>query len=507
MRRVLESKRGIAVTMAMWFLAVLAIIGTSFAYMMRLEPMIARHHQEGVKAMYVAMAGVDKAYTLLGTDSPIREFAEPLKDDTGTTVGTYMVKMYPLYLFALQGGNSKQFFRYNTYKNEWEKRRMQSTPREIGPGGALAGDETDFFYTLRGGKTKDFYRYEISRDWWERKKIASTPRAIGWGGALVHWYEVNYYECPECGFPPKYDEPGNCPVCGEELDPNISHYFYATRGDATTEFYYYSVDKEKWTTMATTPDKVDKGGALAWADGDYLCPVCNHASSTSGTCPNCNRELEKFIYALQGGGTTGFWRYSLNNNQWQKYRCPECGHISPTLDNCPTHDTPLEMFIPDTPASVGEGGALTWAGGNYIYALRGNSNVFWRYKISTNAWEGMASILGEIGVGGALAWDGGEYIYCLRGANTSDFYRYEISKNEWATLPRVSYKIGWETHYASIGSGGSLAAGDLYRIVSTGYIPDKDNVRATKKIEAIIDIRPKARYMRRIIYWREIPKD
>jgi len=39
-------ERGVAVIMAMWLLAVLAIIGTTFVFMMRLEPIIARTHRD-----------------------------------------------------------------------------------------------------------------------------------------------------------------------------------------------------------------------------------------------------------------------------------------------------------------------------------------------------------------------------------------------------------------------------------------------------------------------------
>ncbi len=68
-RRVSKVKeRGVAVIMAMWLLAVLAIIGTTFVFMMRLEPIIARNQRNETMAMYAAQAGLDYAVYLLKKD-------------------------------------------------------------------------------------------------------------------------------------------------------------------------------------------------------------------------------------------------------------------------------------------------------------------------------------------------------------------------------------------------------------------------------------------------------
>lgn len=74
----MHRKRGVAVIMAMWLLAVLAIFGATFAYMMRLEPIIARYHRDEMKAMYIAQAGIDMAVYKLrrDTDLTIDSFKE-----------------------------------------------------------------------------------------------------------------------------------------------------------------------------------------------------------------------------------------------------------------------------------------------------------------------------------------------------------------------------------------------------------------------------------------------
>lgn len=96
------NEKGVAVIMAMWLLAVLAIIGTTFAYMMRLEPIIARTHRDDMKALYVAQAGIDHAVCILKQDADrtIDHLDETwasgftdqvLLDEAGYSVGYYTV--------------------------------------------------------------------------------------------------------------------------------------------------------------------------------------------------------------------------------------------------------------------------------------------------------------------------------------------------------------------------------------------------------------------------------
>jgi len=81
----MKGKKGVAVIMAMWLLAVLAIIGTTFAYMMRLEPLIARTHRDDMKALYVAQAGIDHGLYILKQDRLQDASAEKRVDHLGET--------------------------------------------------------------------------------------------------------------------------------------------------------------------------------------------------------------------------------------------------------------------------------------------------------------------------------------------------------------------------------------------------------------------------------------
>jgi hypothetical protein len=203
-----------------------------------------------------------------------------------------------------------------------------------------------------------------------------------------------------------------------------------------------------WTAMADTPDPnypVGMGGSLTYASSDYIYAFQGHAAS--GETPQIGK----------------FWRYSISGNAWTS--------------------------MADAPDEVAWGGALTWAGGDYIYALRGNgtddfwrysisgdswttvantptrgvrwggslawtmddfiyafrgdyTTTFWRYSIAANTWVTMTAAPDTIHAGGALAWAGGDYIYALRGNGTTDFWCYSISGGSWETMAATPSAVG-----------------------------------------------------------------
>lgn len=68
----LKEKKGIALIMALWLLTILAVVGSSFVFMMRTEVKLAYNYRNDIQAHYLARAGVEKAIALL-------------RDDGGTT--------------------------------------------------------------------------------------------------------------------------------------------------------------------------------------------------------------------------------------------------------------------------------------------------------------------------------------------------------------------------------------------------------------------------------------
>jgi hypothetical protein len=105
-----------------------------------------------------------------------------------------------------------------------------------------------------------------------------------------------------------------------------------------------------------------------------------------------------YLYAMRGGGTADFWRYSTTD-AWDA--------------------------LTSVPFAVDAGGALAYAedgGAGYVYALRGDDQQdFERFQISDGTWSAMASTTTGADDGAALAWDGQNTIYALRGNGATDF--------------------------------------------------------------------------------------
>ncbi|MBM3313154.1 T9SS type A sorting domain-containing protein [candidate division WOR-3 bacterium] len=103
----------------------------------------------------------------------------------------------------------------------------------------------------------------------------------------------------------------------------------------------------------------------------------------------------------------------------------------------------------DVPDKVGWGGALVYGGNGYLYALRGSvKKDFYRYSIAGNSWQSRAALPDNIGGGACLAWDGSDRIYALRGNNKRDFYEYRISTNQWTRKTSIPQDVS---------KGGALA--------------------------------------------------
>ena len=100
-----------------------------------------------------------------------------------------------------------------------------------------------------------------------------------------------------------------------------------------------------WTSMASAPEKVKWGGALAYDGTNY-------------------------IYAFRGDEEKDFWRYSISGNTWET--------------------------LTDAPDKVKEGGALVRAG-DYIYALQGkDQKAFWRYSATDEPGPSCGECAGKV---------------------------------------------------------------------------------------------------------------
>jgi predicted CXXCH cytochrome family protein len=86
----------------------------------------------------------------------------------------------------------------------------------------------------------------------------------------------------------------------------------------------------------------------------------------------------------------------------------------------------------DVPETVGDGGSIEWAGGDYLYATVGKTGVkTYQYRISTDTWSdaNAADLPLPTASSADLCWTGGSYIYAIRGAGTNSVYRGTIDAN------------------------------------------------------------------------------
>ncbi len=300
-----------------------------------------------------------------------------LGSNASGTPGETLTSGFPAGVYGFRGGNTKEFSKYGITNSSWTAKAQPTNGIE--KGGSLTVDPaTHIVYALEGN-AKIFYKYDIATNTWTA--LANTSDNANEGGAVQY------------------------------LAVGGTKYVYALLG-GSNRFRRYNVASNNWTTLANTPASVKKGGALT-TDGTYLYALqgdgktgfwrCN--ATTTGTAGSCDTSwtvlnptpgnvgwggsltrVGNYIYALQGDGKTGFWRYDIAANTW-----------SPATT------------LAAAPGNVGDGGALT-TDGTYIYALQGKTTAFWRYNIAANTWTTTlqaANFTGNVGQGGALVYDAG----------------------------------------------------------------------------------------------------
>ena len=264
-------------------------------------------------------------------------------------------------IFVVRGNSSTDFWRFNVADNTWSN--LAPVSATVGAGGDLINGQDGYFYLTRGASTLTFYRYKISGtggNTWEARTNATS------GYTFTTDQRGAYY------------------------DGNI--YFF--RSGSTTSFLRFNLVGNSWSVLSGTNE-------VAPATANYCSLVLN---------PDDNK-----LYGIRGNGTTDFWKFD------------------PSLGTNGEWEGPKQML--DGTGTVGTGGDLIWNGQtgatNYVYAIRGGSNAFYRYDVATNIWTNKATLPNTVTSDVKATFCNG-YVYALRGGNSTDFYRY--SENAWTTL-------------------------------------------------------------------------
>jgi hypothetical protein len=222
------------------------------------------------------------------------------------------------YVYATKGNNTLAFWRYDIVRDSWQERAQVP----LGPSNKKVKGGTDLAYAFRGdsgyayllkGYKNEFFRYDPLADSW----IALPPAPVG---ANQKWDKGSWLA---------YDSDHN------RIYAHKSKY---------QEFYYYDVNRDSWSgPMHATPIP-GSGGSKKCKEG------------------SCGAFYRGSIYALKGGNTQEFWRYSTASDSW------------------------VEMETIPSIGSTGKkkkvkAGADITATTSALYATKGNkSGEFWMYS-------------------------------------------------------------------------------------------------------------------------------
>ncbi len=187
---------------------------------------------------------------------------------------------------------------------------------------------------------------------------------------------------------------------------------YAFKGNNTCEFYRYRVLADAWATRESIPlsnaagkkKTVRKGASLTQVDG--------------------------LIYGTKGNNSYDFWRYdplAQTGSHWSQ-----------------------RINVPQGSKAIREGSGMVdiYVGGlPYVYLLKGSGTYeFYRYSITSNAWETMAPAPAGASRrgfknGSCIAYDpDSDTVFALK-ATYNEFFAYSVRSNTWVTketLPKVS---------------------------------------------------------------------
>lgn len=260
-------------------------------------------------------------------------------------------------IFALRGGGTTDFWQYSISENAW--RALANTPAPVNDGGAMVQvysysicadrDSGYALATLRGGNTKDFWLFDIKTNRW--CEGPNTPAPVGAGGSIAQ--------------------------------TQSSGRIYAFRGGATADFWKF--EDGIWSKLVDAPGPVHAGGGLVGI---------NHGTKSQ----------KRYLYALQGGGSTAVWRFDLSSETWS--------HLT------------------DAPGPIGSGGAITSSNagsgdeGVLIILQGGDSTKVWNLDVKTNAnvWREISSAPAPVTKGGAIAAQFNGCNFGLTGGGANQFF-------------------------------------------------------------------------------------
>lgn len=301
----------------------------------------------------------------------------------------------------------ENFYRYDSFTDDWEK--LPAPPLEWMAGSNIeyvVKDSTAYIYALRGGSTGYFWRYSVLAGTWEN--LAPTTNLISAGSALS-WDRGNF--------------------------------LYVIRGNYTYALYRFDLTLGTWAARISNSGCVYDvyKSSIVYLDTDNLMlfsyeRMCKYTIST-----NTFTAINQAEYS----------RYDSRMVAFDGANKLYIGGSSYPATNLRVYDTLLNLWDPE----LKEGGGYqsvplvqniysyyncyAFDGVEWIYAIRGDNNTFYKKSIITGQVVGLSSLSGvmylQYGCRMTVASNG--KVYATRGYSTNLIYSYNIATNAWEWDP------------------------------------------------------------------------
>lgn len=277
---------------------------------------------------------------------------------------------------------------------------MKNVPTAPGNGGCLVGfHNNQYIWVLISGTSNAFYRYNTGNDAWDAMadctyagvNAVNRNSAICWGGG------ANIYAFRGQGGTGNNNKMSRYSIAGNSWDAannfitlargaamamNSGGRIFAHPGKSLGTNFKRSDEGVPWINLPAMPANANNGSDLVWGGGNW-------------------------IYATEGKGNNGFFRFNVSNDAWDA------------------------TWNANSGPNVGNAGSLCWDGSDYIYAVAGGStDGFWKFNISDNSWAQLNSLPWTIGSAGNYCGSRISYnnnnVWCINAEGNNRFYRYEF---------------------------------------------------------------------------------
>lgn len=365
-------------------------------------------------------------------------------------------------LFALVGGNSRTFMRYDISEKQWYYNSPADLTIPVALGGASYGSSMSYdsvngnLYLLHGVATDNFSKYDVSEQAWDVAEATTmdTPSIVSYGSSSVY---VNGYIYalkgnspdfwrfdPNAGSTGMWNSISTPLVTGNNGENNLTVFvanngtyctdsegcLYVLRGANSTTFWKLTLSNRTWTALSSVNlANVEEGGSMC-RSGDLL-------------------------YVIRGNVTNNFYSYDMAAG----------GNWTALTDVTSDHPGPADY--PAAAQTVTYGGGIACLGSD-VYVIKGaananGSNHFFKY--SGGSWSAMPVVPGRVYVGSAMAAvpngsdcaDASGCVFVMPGNLRTDFYRFNVGDQTWTTLNNIPTAPNHDASFGYDSNGGIYA--------------------------------------------------